>query len=58
MKKLEQMKNNLSKPRKKRDNVKNRATRGTRVRGKEAQCGRKEMTDVEALDKSHEDFNR
>lgn len=52
------MKNNLSKPRKKRDNVKNRATRGTRVRGKEAQCGRKEMTDVEALDKSHEDFNR
>ena len=51
------MKNNLSKRRKK-DNGKNTTTRGMRVRGKEEQCDKKEMTNVERLAKSQEDFKR
>lgn len=51
------MKNDLNKPRPK-DNGKNATIRGTRVRGKEEQCDKKEMKNVKRLAKSQEDFKR
>lgn len=52
--KLEQMKNNLNL----KKSIMQITIRGTTVTGKEAQCGRKQMTNIKIFAKSHEDFKR